>query len=173
MVFIGWAGNDCSQATLLKTREKPPFRQHLPRLDLEQRQVRWFRTALRRRVFRSPRRTAGGRGGRTGSDAPPRGGLGHLGAARASADGWQSARARPRQVGIDNKLRGCGLVNVTVRDVCHGNQVARRASIMQLKTQRPVQMEVTPASRKAVQTCCGRRCCRLSAACRNDRMATS
>ena len=54
-------------------------------------------------------------------------------------------------LGIDSKLRGCDLVGLKVRDVCHGDQVAARATVMQHKTQRPVQFEVTPATREAVQ----------------------
>ena len=54
-------------------------------------------------------------------------------------------------LGIDSKLRGCDLVNLKVRDVCHGDQVATRATVMQLKTPRPVQFEITPAAREAVQ----------------------
>jgi hypothetical protein len=40
---------------------------------------------------------------------------------------------------------GCG----QVRDVCHRDQVASRAVVMQHKTQRPVQFEITPAARDA------------------------
>jgi integrase len=54
-------------------------------------------------------------------------------------------------LGIDSKLRGCDLVSLKVRDVCHGDQVASRATVMQQKTQRPVQFEITPATREAVQ----------------------
>jgi len=54
-------------------------------------------------------------------------------------------------LGIDSKLRGCELVKLKVRDVCHGEQVAARAIVMQQKTQRPVQFEITPATREAVQ----------------------
>src|SRR6185503_3974533 len=50
-------------------------------------------------------------------------------------------------LGIDSKLRGCDLVGLKVRDVCHGDQVASRAMVMQHKTQRPVQFEITPATR--------------------------
>jgi len=50
-------------------------------------------------------------------------------------------------LGIDSKLRGCDLVSLKVRDSCHGDQVASRAMVMQHKTQRPVQFEITPASR--------------------------
>ena len=49
-------------------------------------------------------------------------------------------------LGIDSKLRGCDLVALKVRDVCHGDQVASRAVVMQHKTQRPVQFEITPAA---------------------------
>jgi integrase len=54
-------------------------------------------------------------------------------------------------LGIDSKLRGCDLVALKVRDVCHGDQVASRAIVMQHKTLRPVQFEITPATREAVQ----------------------
>jgi len=51
-------------------------------------------------------------------------------------------------LGIDSKLRGCDLVALKVRDVCHGDQVATRAIVMQHKTQRPVQFEITQATGK-------------------------
>ena len=54
-------------------------------------------------------------------------------------------------LGIDSKLRGCDLVALKVRDICHGDQVASRAIVMQHKTQRPVQFEITPTTRDAVQ----------------------
>lgn len=54
-------------------------------------------------------------------------------------------------LGIDSKLRGCDLVALKVRDVCHGDQVATRAVVMQHKTQRPVQFEITQAARDALQ----------------------
>ena len=53
------------------------------------------------------------------------------------------------KLGIDSKLRGCDLVALKVRDVCHGDQVATRATVMQHKTQRPVQFEITAAARDA------------------------
>ena len=55
------------------------------------------------------------------------------------------------KLGIDSKLRGCDLVELKVRDVCHGEQVAARAIVMQQKTHRPVQFEITPATRETVQ----------------------
>ena len=54
-------------------------------------------------------------------------------------------------LGIDSKLRGCDLVALKVRDVCHGDQVASRAIVMQHKTQRPVQFEITQPAREAVR----------------------
>jgi len=44
---------------------------------------------------------------------------------------------------IDSKLRGCDLVQLRVRDVAHGDRIAVRAIVMQQKTQRPVQFEIT------------------------------
>lgn len=54
-------------------------------------------------------------------------------------------------LGLDSKLRGCDLVRLRVRDVCHGDRVANRAIVLQQKTQRPVQFEITPATREAVE----------------------
>src|SRR4030088_2667783 len=48
---------------------------------------------------------------------------------------------------IDSKLRSCDLVNLRVRDVCHGNVVAARAMVSKQKTQRPVQFEITEQTR--------------------------
>ena len=53
-------------------------------------------------------------------------------------------------LGIDSKLRGCDLVSLKVRDVSHGDQIASRAVVMQHKTQRPVQFEITPGTREAL-----------------------
>ncbi|RYF55890.1 MAG: integrase [Comamonadaceae bacterium] len=62
---------------------------------------------------------------------------------------------RPRELalfnlGIDSKLRGCDLVSLKVRDVSHGDQIASRAVVMQHKTQRPVQFEITAGTREAL-----------------------
>ncbi len=51
---------------------------------------------------------------------------------------------------IDSKLRGCDLVGLRVHDVVQGSQVARRAIVMQRKTQRPVQFELTEQTSDAV-----------------------
>lgn len=51
---------------------------------------------------------------------------------------------------LDSKLRGCDLVDLQVRDIAHGNQIMPRAMVMQKKTQRPVQFELTELTREAV-----------------------
>jgi len=51
---------------------------------------------------------------------------------------------------IDSKLRSCDLVKLRVRGVCHGSVVATRSMVMQQKTQRPVQFEITEQTREAL-----------------------
>ena len=51
---------------------------------------------------------------------------------------------------IDSKLRGCDLVGLRVHDVVQGSHVATRAIVMQKKTQRPVQFEISEQTREAV-----------------------
>lgn len=51
---------------------------------------------------------------------------------------------------IDSKLRGCDLVNLRVCDISQGNSVYSRAVVMQRKTHRPVQFEVTELTRQSV-----------------------
>ncbi|MEI7431811.1 MAG: tyrosine-type recombinase/integrase [Betaproteobacteria bacterium] len=51
---------------------------------------------------------------------------------------------------IDSKLRGCDLVNLHVRDVTHGSQILSRTMVIQRKTQRSVQFELTEPTRTAV-----------------------
>ena len=51
---------------------------------------------------------------------------------------------------IDSKLRGCDLVGLRVHEVVQGSHVAARAIVMQKKTQRPVQFEITEQTRDAV-----------------------
>ncbi len=52
---------------------------------------------------------------------------------------------------IDSKLRACDLTKLRVRDVCLGSRVAPRATVMQQKTQRPVQFEITEQTRESVE----------------------
>jgi len=51
---------------------------------------------------------------------------------------------------VDSKLRACNLMTLRVRDVCHGQMMASRALILQQKTSRPVQFEITEPARTAV-----------------------
>ena len=53
-------------------------------------------------------------------------------------------------LGLDSKLRACDLVRLRVRDICHGDRVSPRAIVMQQKTARPVQFEITPPTKDAV-----------------------
>ena len=48
---------------------------------------------------------------------------------------------------IDSKLRGCDLVKLRVCDVMQGARVSARAMVMQQKTHRPVQFEITDQGR--------------------------
>ena len=51
---------------------------------------------------------------------------------------------------IDSKLRSCDLVKLRVRDISHGNSIAKRAMIMQQKTKQAVQFEITEQTRKSL-----------------------
>ena len=51
---------------------------------------------------------------------------------------------------IDSKLRGCDLVGLRLRDIRHSSQILLRAMVIQRKTQRPVQFELTEITRMAV-----------------------
>jgi integrase len=51
---------------------------------------------------------------------------------------------------IDSKLRSCDLVKLRVRDISHGNAVAKRAMVVQQKTGQPVQFEITEQTRLAI-----------------------
>ena len=50
---------------------------------------------------------------------------------------------------LDSKLRGCDLVRLQVNDVCVGGRVRDRATVIQRKTGRPVQFEITDSSTPA------------------------
>jgi integrase len=52
---------------------------------------------------------------------------------------------------IDSKLRGCDLVRLQVDDASVGGRVRDRATIVQKKTGRPVQFEITEQTRAAIQ----------------------
>jgi integrase len=53
---------------------------------------------------------------------------------------------------IDSMLRGCDLVGLLVRDVCHGEDIQSRVQIMQKKTKKPVQFEITPKTKKVFRS---------------------
>jgi len=53
---------------------------------------------------------------------------------------------------IDSKLRGCDLVRLRVEDVLAAGEVKSRAVIVQKKTARPVQFEITEQTRISVST---------------------
>jgi integrase len=51
---------------------------------------------------------------------------------------------------IDSKLRGSDLVKIKVSDVSNSGVVASRAMVMQQKTGRPVQFEITESTRDSI-----------------------
>ena len=53
---------------------------------------------------------------------------------------------------IDSKLRTCDLVKLRLQDVSHGGRISKRAIVMQQKTQRPVQFEITGQTREAIES---------------------
>lgn len=51
---------------------------------------------------------------------------------------------------LDSKLRGCDLLRLRVSDLLSSNGVKRRVMVVQQKTGRPVQFEVTEQSRRSI-----------------------
>jgi integrase len=51
---------------------------------------------------------------------------------------------------IDSKLRGCDLIRLKIDDVCAGGRLRDRATVIQKKTGRPVQFEITEQTRTAI-----------------------
>jgi Phage integrase family len=80
--------------------------------------------------------------------AEAKGGLGnpHSASARRA-----STRPRSVQLALDSKLRGCDLVRLQVNDVCVGGRLRDRATVIQRKTSRPVQFEITEQTRAAIR----------------------
>jgi integrase len=56
---------------------------------------------------------------------------------------------------IDSKLRACDLTRLRVSDICLGSRVSARATVMQQKTQRPVQFEITEQTRASAEAWIG------------------
>ena len=65
------------------------------------------------------------------------------------ARSWRSSLFN---LAIDSKLRGCDLVSLRVCDIAQGNRVSPRAMVLQHKTQRPVQFDLTEQTRDSVGT---------------------
>ncbi len=53
---------------------------------------------------------------------------------------------------IDSKLRGCDLVGLRVSDISQGGHILPRAVVMQDKTKRPVQFEITEQTRISIES---------------------
>ena len=51
---------------------------------------------------------------------------------------------------IDSKLRGSDLTKLKVSDVSHGNIISNRTMVLQQKTKRPVQFEITEQTRLSI-----------------------
>jgi len=51
---------------------------------------------------------------------------------------------------VDSKLRGCDLVRLKVSDLVVGDRVRERVTVIQSKTQRPVQFEVSENTRDSI-----------------------
>ena len=53
-------------------------------------------------------------------------------------------------VAIDSKLRGCDLVTLKVTDIVGDDRICERVSVVQSKTNKPVQFELAENTREAV-----------------------
>jgi integrase len=53
-------------------------------------------------------------------------------------------------LGLDSKLRSCDLLKLKVKDIMHGSTVLSRAMVLQQKTQKTVQFEITKATRASI-----------------------
>ena len=76
---------------------------------------------------------------------------GRLGDPGSASVGAPSPRPRFVYLAIDSKLRGCDLVRLLVDDVCAGGRVRDRATVIQKKTGRPVQFEITEQTRSSIR----------------------
>jgi integrase len=52
---------------------------------------------------------------------------------------------------LDSKLRACDLVRLRLHDICSGSAIRDRATIVQKKTGRPVQFEITEQTRASIE----------------------
>jgi len=60
-------------------------------------------------------------------------------------------------VALDSKLRGCDLVALRRSDILAGSAIRRRAIVIQQKTGRPVQFEITEQARRSISRWLGHR----------------
>ena len=64
--------------------------------------------------------------------------------------GYRTRELALFDLGLDGKLRACDSVRLRVRDICHGDRISTWAIVIQQKTSKPVQFEITPPTREAV-----------------------
>ncbi|MGY8606899.1 tyrosine-type recombinase/integrase [Gluconobacter cerinus] len=69
---------------------------------------------------------------------------------------WLGSEQRIRDkalfdLALDSKLRGCDLVSLHIGDIVTSGQVRHRAMVVQQKTRRPVQFEITETTRESVR----------------------
>ncbi|MGS0649039.1 tyrosine-type recombinase/integrase [Komagataeibacter melomenusus] len=69
---------------------------------------------------------------------------------------WLGSEQRVRDralfdLALDSKLRGCDLVSLRIGDVVTSGKVRHRAMVVQRKTRRPVQFEITETTRESVR----------------------
>ncbi|MGY6770943.1 tyrosine-type recombinase/integrase [Komagataeibacter sp. NFXK3] len=69
---------------------------------------------------------------------------------------WLGSEQRIRDkalfdLALDSKLRGCDLVSLRIGDIVTSGQVRHRAMVVQQKTRRPVQFEITETTRESVR----------------------
>ena len=60
-------------------------------------------------------------------------------------------------IALDSKLRGCDVVSLTLSDVLAAGAPKRRATVIQQKTGRPVQFEITHQTRRSILGWLGKR----------------
>lgn len=60
-------------------------------------------------------------------------------------------------IALDSKLRGCDVVALRIADIMAAGSLRQRATIIQQKTGRPVQFEITPQTRRSLTDWLNRR----------------
>ena len=56
---------------------------------------------------------------------------------------------------LDSKMRACDLLKLTVRDIARGEGILSRIQVIQQKTKRPVQFEITKKTKLSLQSLIG------------------